>query len=154
VLVRLFEIAGRFGIEVQPQLVLLQKTLLQIEGLGRQLDPELDLRPIAQPILERFMGEQLGWKGMLRQLREEAPLWARTLPQLPRLVHRVLADDAPRRIEIAIRDLERAQGRQNRVMWVIAAVSPPSYWPWRCASAKLLPFPAAQSRALPDNANT
>ena len=122
VLVRLFEVAGRFGIEVQPQLVLLQKTLLQIEGLGRQLDPDLDLRPIAQPVLERFMGEQLGWRGMLRQLRDEAPLWARTLPQLPRLLHRVLSDDAPRRVADAIRDLERAQRRQTRAMWVIVAV--------------------------------
>jgi ubiquinone biosynthesis protein len=122
ILVRLFEIAGRFGIEVQPQLVLLQKTLLQIEGLGRQLDPDLDLRPVAQPVLERFMREQLGWRGMLRELRDEAPLWARTLPQIPRLVHRVLSDDAPRRVETAIRDLERAQVRQTRAMWVIVAI--------------------------------
>ncbi len=101
VLLRLFEVAGRFGIEVQPQLVLLQKTLLQIEGLGRELDPNLDLRPVAQPVLERFMS---------------------TLPRIPRLVHRVLTDDAPRRLEIAIRDLERAQRRQGSVMWVIAAI--------------------------------
>ena len=122
VLLRLFEVAGRFGIEVQPQLVLLQKTLLQIEGLGRQLDPGLDLRPIAQPVLERFMGEQLGWRGMARALRDEAPFWARTLPQLPRLLHRVLTDDTPRRVEMAIRDLERAQRRQTTAMWVIVAV--------------------------------
>ena len=122
VLLRLFEVAGRFGIRVQPQLVLLQKTLLQIEGLGRQLDPNLDLRPIAQPILERFMGEQLGWRGMVRALRDEAPFWARTLPQIPRLAHRVLTDDAPRRMELAIRDLERAQRRQTTAMWVIVAV--------------------------------
>ena len=122
VLLRLFEVAGRFGVEVQPQLVLLQKTLLQVEGLGRELDPSLDLRPIAQPVLERFMGEQLGWRAMARSLRDEAPFWARTLPQIPRLVHRVLTDDAPRRLEIAIRDLERAQRRQGSVMWVIAAL--------------------------------
>ena len=121
-LVRLFEVARRFGIEVQPQLVLLQKTLLQVEGLGRQLDPDLDLRRTAQPILERFMSEQMGWRGFLRQMRDEAPLWARTLPQIPRLVHRVLTDDAPRRVEVAIRDLERAQVRQTRAMWVIVAV--------------------------------
>ena len=121
-LVRLFEVARRFRMQVQPQLVLLQKTLLQIEGLGRELDPDLDLRRIAQPILERFMGERMGVRGFLRQLAEEAPLWATTLPQFPRLAHRLLTDDAPRRLEIAIRDLERAQRRQNRVMWVIAAV--------------------------------
>jgi ubiquinone biosynthesis protein len=122
VLMRLFEIARRFDMVVQPQLVLLQKTLLQIEGLGRQLDPTLDLRPVAQPILERFMREQLGWRGMIRELRDEAPLWARTLPQIPRLLHRVLTDETPQRIEAAIRDLERAQRRQTRAMWVIVAV--------------------------------
>ena len=68
------------------------------------------------------MSERMGVRGFLRQLAEEAPLWATTLPQFPRLAHRLLTDDAPRRLEIAIRDLERAQRRQNRVMWVIAAV--------------------------------
>jgi len=121
-LVRLFEVARRFNMEVQPQLVLLQKTLLQIEGLGRQLDPDLDLRRAAQPILERFMSEQMGVRGFLKQMRAEAPLWASTLPQIPRLVHRLLTDDAPRRLEAAILDLERAQRRQTRVLAVIAAV--------------------------------
>jgi ubiquinone biosynthesis protein len=121
-LVRLFEVARRFHMEVQPQLVLLQKTLLQIEGLGRQLDPDLDLRRAAQPILERFMSEQMGVRGFLKQMRAEAPLWAGTLPQIPRLVHRLLTDDAPRRLEAAILDLERAQRRQTRVLAVIAAV--------------------------------
>src|SRR5260221_2954173 len=88
VLLRLFEVAGRFGIRVQPQLVLLEKTLLQVEGLGRQLDPDLDLRPIAQPILERFMAYELGSRGTLRALRDHAPLCGRTLPRIPRLVHR------------------------------------------------------------------
>jgi ubiquinone biosynthesis protein len=121
-LVRLFEVARRFNMEVQPQLVLLQKTLLQIEGLGRQLDPELDLRRTAQPILERFMSEQMGVRGFLRQVRTEAPLWAGTLPQIPRLVHRMLTDDSPRRMELAILALERAQRRQGRALWAIAAI--------------------------------
>jgi ubiquinone biosynthesis protein len=102
--------------------VLLQKTLMQIEGLGRQLDPDLDLRRAAQPVLERFMGEQMGVRGFLRQMRAEAPLWAGTLPQIPRLVHRLLTDDAPGRLEAAILDLERGQRRQTRVLAVIAAV--------------------------------
>jgi ubiquinone biosynthesis protein len=121
-LVRLFEVGRRFGMEVQPQLTLLMKTLLQVEGLGRQLDPDLDLRRTAQPILERFMDEQVGVRGFLRHLREEAPLWAHTLPQLPRLVHRALTDDTPRRIELALLKLERAQLRQTRVLLVIAVV--------------------------------
>ena len=106
----------------QPQLVLLQKTLLQIEGLGRQLDPDLDLRRVAQPILERFMAEQLGLRGLVRQLREEAPLWARTLPQLPRLVHHVLSDDTPQRLERALLRLELVQQRQTRALLAIAVV--------------------------------
>src|SRR5262249_14540361 len=97
-LVRLFQVARRFKYQMQPQLVLLQKTLLQVEGLGRQLYPDLDLRRAAQPILERWMSEQAGGRGFIKQLRDEAPLWARTLPQLPRLVHRVLSDDTPQRL--------------------------------------------------------
>jgi ubiquinone biosynthesis protein len=77
-LLRLFEVSRRFRMQIQPQLVLLQKTLLQVEGLGRQLDPELDLRRAAQPILERWVNEQVGLRGLLRQVRDEAPLWARS----------------------------------------------------------------------------
>ena len=121
-LVRLFDVARRFRMEVQPQLVLLQKTLLQVEGLGRQLDPDLDLRRTAQPILERFMRQRMGVRGLIRQVRAEAPLWSTTLPQLPRLAHRLLSDDAPRRLEAAIAEVAAAQRRQARVLGVIAAV--------------------------------
>jgi ubiquinone biosynthesis protein len=68
----------------------LQKTLLNIEGLGRQLDPELDLWQTAKPFLERWMSEQIGWRGLLRTFKQEAPYLARTLPQLPRLAHQQL----------------------------------------------------------------
>jgi ubiquinone biosynthesis protein len=122
-LVRLFEVGRRFGMQVQPQLTLLMKTMLQVEGLGRQLDPELDLRSTAQPILERFMNEQVGIRGFLRQVREEAPFWSRALPQLPRLVHRVLTDDTTRRLERAVLRLERVQLLQTRVLaGVLAAL--------------------------------
>ena len=121
-LVRLFDVSRRFRMDVQPQLVLLQKTLLQVEGLGRQLDPNLDLRRSAQPILERWAGEQLGLRGLMRSLREEAPLWARTLPQLPRLVHRLLNDAPGRRIEAEIARLAAAQERQTRVLIAIVSV--------------------------------
>jgi ubiquinone biosynthesis protein len=121
-LMRLFEVGRRFGMEVQPQLMLLMKTILQIEGLGRQLDPNLDLRSVAQPILERFMSEQSGFRGAMRHLREEAPLWAATLPQIPRLVHRMLTDDTTRRLEAAVNRLEVAQVRQTRVLAAIAIV--------------------------------
>ncbi|KQW87938.1 ubiquinone biosynthesis protein UbiB [Massilia sp. Root418] len=91
ILLRLFQTSRRFNVEVQPQLVLLQKTLLNIEGLGRQLDPDLDLWKTAKPYLENWMAEQVGWQGMLERLKAEAPRYTHVLPQLPRLMHRALA---------------------------------------------------------------
>ncbi|MEP7157162.1 MAG: ubiquinone biosynthesis regulatory protein kinase UbiB [Betaproteobacteria bacterium] len=119
VLLRLFEVSRRFRMEIQPQLVLLQKTLLQVEGLGRQLYPQLDLRPVAQPILEKWMSEQLGLRGLLRQLRKEGPQWTSSLPQLPRLIHRALENDPSarlQRIESAINRLNRTQRMQSAVL--------------------------------------
>jgi len=90
VLLRLFQTSRRFNVEIQPQLVLLQKTLLNVEGLGRELDPELDLWSTAKPFLERWMEEQVGWQGFVEQLQKEAPRFVHLLPQLPRLVHGAL----------------------------------------------------------------
>jgi ubiquinone biosynthesis protein len=84
VLMRLFEVSRRFHVEIQPQLVLLQKTLLNVEGLGRRLDPELDLWVTAKPFLERWMNEQLGWRALWRHIKQEAPAWINTLPFFPR----------------------------------------------------------------------
>ena len=94
ILLRLFQTSRRFNVEIQPQLVLLQKTLLNIEGLGRQLDPDLDLWKTAKPYLERWMGEQVGIQGMVERLKAEAPRYTHILPQLPRLVHRALQQAA------------------------------------------------------------
>lgn len=91
VLLRLFQTSRRFNVEIQPQLVLLQKTLLNVEGLGRQLDPDLDLWSTAKPFLERWMNEQVGWRGMVMRVRDEAPRYAKFLPELPRLLHDALA---------------------------------------------------------------
>lgn len=90
ILLRLFQTSRRFNVEVQPQLVLLQKTLLNIEGLGRQLDPDLDLWKTAKPHLERWMTEQVGWRGFVERLKAEAPRYAHIFPQLPRLMHQTL----------------------------------------------------------------
>ncbi len=89
-LLRLFQTARRFNMEVQPQLVLLQKTLLNIEGLGRQLYPKLDLWQTAKPFLEKWMKEQLGHRAFLSQLKHNIPLWMETLPELPIQLHKVL----------------------------------------------------------------
>ncbi len=91
-LLRLFQTSRRFNVEIQPQLVLLQKTLLNIEGLGRDLDPDLDLWKTAKPYLERWMAEQIGPRGWLERLKVEIPQWSKTLQQLPRLVHQLLVD--------------------------------------------------------------
>lgn len=89
-LLRLFQTARRFNMEVQPQLVLLQKTLLNIEGLGRQLYPELDLWQTAKPFLERWMSEQIGTRAFLNRIKENVPQWGEKLPELPSLFHDVL----------------------------------------------------------------
>jgi len=97
VLMRLFQTSRRFNVEIQPQLVLLQKTLLNVEGLGRQLDPELDLWATAKPFLERWMNEQFGWRALWRQLKREAPNYAQLLPTLPRLLQEALQAQAAAR---------------------------------------------------------
>jgi ubiquinone biosynthesis protein len=91
VLMRLFQTSRRFNVEIQPQLTLLQKTLLNVEGLARQLDPDLDLWKTAKPILEKWISEQLGWRGLVEGLKTEAPNWAKILPTLPRLLAESLA---------------------------------------------------------------
>jgi len=82
-LIYLFQTARRFGMEVQPSLVLLQKTLLNIEGLGRQLHPELNLWDTAQPFLEKWVEERYSPESMLKRLQRQAPSWLEQLPQLP-----------------------------------------------------------------------
>ena len=90
VLLRLFQTSRRFNVEIQPQLVLLQKTLLNVEGLGRQLDPELDLWNTAKPFLEDWMDKQVGWAGLVERVKTEAPRYVQLLPDLPRLLHQAL----------------------------------------------------------------
>ncbi|AJJ24682.1 ubiquinone biosynthesis regulatory protein kinase UbiB [Yersinia enterocolitica] len=87
VLLNLFNTARRFNMEVQPQLVLLQKTLLYVEGLGRQLYPQLDLWTTAKPFLESWLRDQVGLPAVIRALKEKAPFWAEKFPELPELVY-------------------------------------------------------------------
>ncbi|MEQ1879366.1 MAG: ubiquinone biosynthesis regulatory protein kinase UbiB [Burkholderiales bacterium] len=122
VLLRLFQTSRRFNVEIQPQLVLLQKTLLNIEGLGRDLDPDLDLWKTAKPYLERWMSEQVGWRGLLRHLKAEAPQWGVLLPQLPRLLHQRLAGQAADGLPTAVVSLARSQRQQNRLLAAILLV--------------------------------
>jgi ubiquinone biosynthesis protein len=123
VLVRLFQTARRFNMEVQPQLVMLQKTLLAIEGLGRELDPELDLWVTAKPYLQRWMSEQIGWRALVRQIRMEAPDWSTLLPQLPRLAHRFLnAEQDAGQLPRYLRQLMVEDRRQTMLLTVITVM--------------------------------
>jgi ubiquinone biosynthesis protein len=119
-LLRLFQTAQRFEMSVQPQLVLLQKTLLNIEGLGRQLDPELDLWKTAKPFLERWMQEQIGWRALLREVKNEAPAWAAILPRLPRLVHQSLGGGSRQDIALQHRLDEIARGQRRATGFIVA----------------------------------
>lgn len=115
VLMRLFQTSRRFHVEIQPQLVLLQKTLLNIEGLGRDLDPELDLWNTAKPFLESWMIEQVGPRKLLQQLKAEAPQYAKLLPALPRLLHDYL-QHKPHELRREIDQLVAEQRRTNRLL--------------------------------------
>ncbi|MBL4743564.1 MAG: ubiquinone biosynthesis regulatory protein kinase UbiB [Cycloclasticus sp.] len=99
-LLRLFQTARRFDMEVQPQLVLLQKTLLNIEGLGRQLYPDLDLWQTAKPYLEDWYKKTVGPKAMFNKLKEHLPMMGEKLPELPEMMYQVLSDAAKGELEI------------------------------------------------------
>ena len=153
-LLRLFQTARRFEMVVQPQLVLLQKTLLNIEGLGRQLYDDLDLWVTAKPFLENWMKDQVGARAFIRQLKKELPSWGETLPQIPLLVHQVLQQASEGKLQLRLHDddikqiqrkLDEATSRRNQALMgsglvVTAAVvfgtaSLPIWWPAGMAAA-------------------
>jgi ubiquinone biosynthesis protein len=115
VLMRLFQTSRRFHVEIQPQLVLLQKTLLNVEGLGRQLDPDLDLWHSAKPFLEKWMLEQVGPQKLLNQLKDQAPRYATLLPELPRLLHDFLKIK-PGSQQRQLEELLAEQKRTNKLL--------------------------------------
>ncbi|AKP33948.1 ubiquinone biosynthesis regulatory protein kinase UbiB [Yersinia aleksiciae] len=125
VLLNLFNTARRFNMEVQPQLVLLQKTLLYVEGLGRQLYPQLDLWTTAKPFLESWLRDQVGLPAVLRALKEKAPFWAEKFPELPELVydslqqHKLLQQSVDK-LTIQIQGQQQRQG-QSRYLFGVGA---------------------------------
>jgi ubiquinone biosynthesis protein len=130
-LLGLFQTARRFNMEVQPQLVLLQKTLLNVEGLGRQLYPDLDLWSTAQPFLENWMRGRVGPAGLLKSLKSHLPDWIEQSPEMPQLVHDALtqlrhsgpSDSASRQvIELQRKSLARADRRWRRSIVALALV--------------------------------
>jgi ubiquinone biosynthesis protein len=122
VLLRLFQTSRRFNVEIQPQLVMLQKTLLNIEGLGRELNPDLDLWQTAKPYLEKWMSEQLGWRGLVKNLKAEAPQWAALVPQLPRLLHGHLNPSRDGEITLLRLELASRERREKRWQILVAAL--------------------------------
>ncbi len=90
-LFKLFEVAKRFELEIQPQLIMLQKTLLNIEGLGRTLYPKLDAWEVAKPILKDIMRKKYGPRATLKNIREKLPLWIEQAPEMPGLMHQYLS---------------------------------------------------------------
>ena len=89
-LLSLFQMSRRFGVNIQPQLIMLQKTLLNIEGLGRELDPNIDLWQSAKPFLKRWMSEQIGWRSLLKSARHELPYILSHAAEMPRLFEQYL----------------------------------------------------------------
>jgi ubiquinone biosynthesis protein len=122
-LLRLFQTARRFDMQVQPQLVLLQKTLLNIEGLGRQLYPELDLWKTAKPFIEHWMSEQMGPRAFLRKTRERLPKLLEQLPEMPQLLYELAQKGAEGRLMVQAQSQElaelRAELRQARRLDVL-----------------------------------
>ncbi|TQV88976.1 ubiquinone biosynthesis regulatory protein kinase UbiB [Aliikangiella coralliicola] len=128
-LVQLFQTARRFEMEVQPQLVLLQKTLLYIEGLGRQLYPKLDLWETAQPFLKSWLKETYGPKAVWLKMKNKAPEWLEQLPEMPDKINKLL-DQVEKREEHqhqlvnAIQTLKKAQSRgAQKIVWALAGTA-------------------------------
>ena len=112
-LLQLFQTARQFNMEVQPQLVLLQKTLFNIEGLGRRLYPELDLWETAKPYLERWASERMGPRALLRTLRRELPKWWQFAPQMPSMVHETFRRAVEGQLTLEWRSEELRQMREQ-----------------------------------------
>jgi ubiquinone biosynthesis protein len=129
VLMRLFRVAQRFDVEVQPQLILLHKTLFNIEGLGRQLYPELDLWKTAHPVLRRWMDEQVGGRAVLRDVRDNLPQLRDALRELPAILHHLGEQAAEGRIRFNVQSPElkeiRAQldAQRRQRYWLTAAAT-------------------------------
>ncbi|MDN5936840.1 MAG: ubiquinone biosynthesis regulatory protein kinase UbiB, partial [Nitrosospira sp.] len=123
ILLRLFQTSRQFNVEIQPQLVMLQKTLLNIEGMGRDLDPDLDLWTTAKPYLENWMSEQLGLRGLTRRLAKEASNWAVIFPELPRLLHHALGEvRTTEGLEQKINEFILKKKRQNILLSLVVVL--------------------------------
>jgi ubiquinone biosynthesis protein len=124
-LIRLFQTSRKFNMEIQPQLTMLQKTLLNVEGLGRDLDPDLDLWKTARPFLESWLKEQTGPKNIFKAIRKEIPNWITLAPELPKVLHSYLKNNefnnntqSINHLHNSIQEIIRAQ-KFNKIIFVI-----------------------------------
>ncbi|MGB5739964.1 MAG: hypothetical protein WBM54_11490, partial [Woeseia sp.] len=125
-LIRLFDTARRFNMEIQPQLILLQKTLFNIEGLGRELYPQLDLWKTAQPVLRRWMDEQVGGRAVIDSIRNNLPQLREALRELPGVVKHLADQAADGNLHMSIRSdelarIEKSLARQQRERYLLVA---------------------------------
>ena len=154
VLLRLFETARRFDMHIQPQLILLQKTLLNIEGLGRELYPELDLWKTARPILRSWMRERMSPRAVLRRVRTQLPDTIEALKQVPQLFQVAVREAAEGRFRLNVEnsgglalreELRRSQARRDAA--IVAGVLWISGLLWLALSARYPWFGWAQMAA-------
>lgn len=119
-LLSLFQMSRRFGVVIQPQLIMLQKTLLNIEGLGRDLDPNIDLWQSAKPFLKRWMSEQMGWRSMLLSMKKEMPFMIKHSPEMPRLIHQYLMQQTNAEQDVPMRETISAlvESQRKQTVWL------------------------------------
>lgn len=140
-LLSLFQMSRRFGVNIQPQLIMLQKTLLNIEGLGRELDPNIDLWHSAKPFLKRWMSEQIGWRSLLKSAKRELPYMLKHAAEMPRLLEQYLRNQGDlskqqQRIDALLQVQQQQRRWQNWmlaimiVLIVAQAVTLSQLWGW------------------------
>ena len=128
-LMRLFRVAQRFNVEIQPQMILLHKTLFNIEGLGRQLYPQLDLWKTAHPVLKRWMDEQVGGRALLKDVRDNLPQFRDALRELPGIIQQLSEQVSDGHIDISVKSLElqrlnaQLQDERRQHFWLAAAAT-------------------------------
>ncbi len=128
-LMRLFRVAQRFNVEIQPQMILLHKTLFNIEGLGRQLYPQLDLWKTAHPVLKRWMDEQVGGRALLKDVRDNLPQFRDALRELPGIIQQLSEQVSDGHIDISVKSFElqrlnaQLQDERRQHFWLAAAAT-------------------------------
>jgi ubiquinone biosynthesis protein len=123
VLMRLFQVARRFDMQIQPQLILLQKTLVQIEGLGRDLYPDLDLWETGQPVLKRWMTEQTGPRATAKRIARDLPDIRYTLERLPEAARQLVDQVLDNEGKLPLPDARVMRAREQRQFRVVAGAA-------------------------------